>query len=557
MTIFSLFIFVLMLMIGGLAVDVMRAEGRRIDLQAAMDSAVLAAADLDQIRNPRDVVLDYIDRAGFDADEVQVTVSESLNGREVSALAELTTGTYFMRLVGIETIQTALGSSARELISDVEISLVLDISGSMRDSGKMDNLKAAAQTFVRTTLRGDLATRTSINLVPYAGQTNPGPIAFDYLGGVRLPAGIPPGNHVPTWPQAISNIVLYYDTNGDGSIDAAFKVEGFPQNAPRDADQFLGSLDAALRSDYPALAAATVVGVSVKGGKATTAFYRIQDNPNGPAADAGPTDNTGPLSQYATSAERSYNSIDWSAAPLPPAAPSSCIEIARSEFNSAGLPDADTHAQVPHFMYWDIAANVMDWGWCPEDDTAIQYAQNDEDALTSFIRNIRMHDGTGTHYAMKYALALLDPGSQPLFQELADQGEIPAEYADRPAAWDNEDSRKYVVLMTDGQITEQFRPVYPLAALNWTQELQRQPSRNRTQITSRNQNLSDFYKACDQARENGVIVFTIAYQAPSNARTEMRNCASSPAHFFDVSGGDIRNAFSAIADQINQLRLIQ
>jgi len=546
-----------MLMIGGLAVDVMHAEGRRTDLQNAMDSGVLAAADLDQLRDPREVVLDYIARSGFNTDEVEITVSESLNGREVTAVARLTTRTSFIGLMGIDRFDTALATSARELITDVEISLVLDISGSMRYDGKMDNLQGAAETFVQTTLRGDLATKTSINLIPYAGQTNPGPTAFEYLGGIRLPAGVPPGDHIPTWPQAISNLVVYYDSTGDGVIDAAVKLEGFPTDSARDADDFLGVLDAALRADYPALEAATVVGVSIKGGNKNTTFYRIAGNENGTAADTGPTDNNGQLSGYGVSAERAHVSIDWSAAPLPPAAPSSCIEILGGEFDQAGLPEAGAHDQVPHFMYWSIAANVMDWGWCPEDDTAIQYAQNDVDKLTPFIRNIRMHDGTGTHYAMKYALALLDPGSQPLFAQLSAQGDVPTEYSDRPTAWETEDSRKYVVLMTDGQITDQWRPVDPLAQLNWTLELDRQSSSNRDRLTGRSQNLSAFYAACDQAREKGVVVFTIAYEAPSNARTEMQNCASSPAHFFDVAGTDIRDAFSAIADQINQLRLVQ
>jgi hypothetical protein len=37
----------------------------------------------------------------------------------------------------------------------------------------------------------------------------------------------------------------------------------------------------------------------------------------------------------------------------------------------------------------------------------------------------------------------------------------------------------------------------------------------------------------------------------------MQYCASSDAHYYDVDGIDISNAFASIAQTINQLRLIQ
>ena len=45
---FSLFILLLMLIVGGMAVDFMRLEARRSLIQGVADRATLAAADLDQ-----------------------------------------------------------------------------------------------------------------------------------------------------------------------------------------------------------------------------------------------------------------------------------------------------------------------------------------------------------------------------------------------------------------------------------------------------------------------------------------------------------------------------
>ncbi|MDG2452861.1 MAG: Tad domain-containing protein, partial [Paracoccaceae bacterium] len=50
--IFSLFMFVLMLLTAGMALDLMRYETHRARLQGTLDRAVLAAADLDQTLSP-------------------------------------------------------------------------------------------------------------------------------------------------------------------------------------------------------------------------------------------------------------------------------------------------------------------------------------------------------------------------------------------------------------------------------------------------------------------------------------------------------------------------
>jgi hypothetical protein len=63
--------------------------------------------------------------------------------------------------------------------------------------------------------------------------------------------------------------------------------------------------------------------------------------------------------------------------------------------------------------------------------------------------------------------------------------------------------------------------------------------------------------ACDAAHAQGIVVFSIAFEAPTRGQQVMRYCASSDAHYYDVDGIDISNAFSSIARTINQLRLIQ
>jgi hypothetical protein len=62
---------------------------------------------------------------------------------------------------------------------------------------------------------------------------------------------------------------------------------------------------------------------------------------------------------------------------------------------------------------------------------------------------------------------------------------------------------------------------------------------------------------CQAAKDEGVIIYTIAFEAPYGGQAALADCASSPSHYFDVAGTDISDAFSAIASDIKNLKLTQ
>ena len=107
-------------------------------------------------------------------------------------------------------------------------------------------------------------------------------------------------DYFPERVQDISNMVFYYDTDGDGLIDYSVKVDNFPDGnsdtwISNDADAFYGQMNDWVIEQNPELAGATVtVGVSIKGGSIEpTEFFAIDGNDNGIASDTGPTMNTG------------------------------------------------------------------------------------------------------------------------------------------------------------------------------------------------------------------------------------------------------------------------
>lgn len=185
--ILSLFLLILMLMISGMAVDLMRSETQRSRLQSTLDRAVLAGASLEQTLDSEDVVRDYFAKAGLSEYLTGVSVVEANNSKTVTATAETAVETYFMNMMGIESLRAPASGQAEESLQNIEISLILDVSGSMgrwSDAGggsKINLLKSAASDFVYLMqcnpddpdASGSCtveANTVSISLVPYAEQ---------------------------------------------------------------------------------------------------------------------------------------------------------------------------------------------------------------------------------------------------------------------------------------------------------------------------------------------------------------------------------------------------
>ncbi len=445
--VWNFFMILGILMAVGIGISAQWAEMRRSTMQNTLDGAVLAAADLDQLRDPKSVVEDYFTRTNQLQYLAGTTVDSGLNYRTVSARAEAEMETFFM--VTPKSWKIRAASEANETVENIEISLVLDISGSMRFNDRITPLRAAAKDFIDLVLMGDKVQGTTVSIVPYAGAVNPGALLFEELGGVR------------------------------------------------DHDD------------------------------------------------------------------------------------SSCLFLEDADFTHAGMP-YQSPGQIPHFHKWRIDWNHMDWGWCPSEFMRIRPLQNDPVYLKNFIDAMRLHDGTGTMFGMKYGLALLDPASRDALDVVEAAGGISTLGKDRPLAWDEPSTEKFIILMTDGKITDQYQPKHTgfrdpddddednesgdrddedgidHDKLNAEVETDRQSSIGGSkQIKSRSQNLINFYNTCDLAKSNGVIVFTIAYEAPGDAADEMRNCATSTSHFYEVDQLDIDAAFSSIARQINKLRLTQ
>ena len=627
-TIFSIFMVLMVLLMMGVSVDLMRLEANRVALQSTLDRAVIAAADLDQVQDPSDVVNDYIAKAGMTQALGGSTVDSALNARTVSANGSVDLDTFFMRMSGWDTLNAPALSTADERIANVEISLVLDISGSMRYNDRMTNMKPAAQDFVRKVMSEESVGVTTLNLVPFAGHVNPGDTLFDFFRGERPkikkenngwgngdqdapgnslcnnnaenadegaanpscsdgtttasddPSSNAADDYFPQLDQKLTHITVYFDVDGDDISDRTHRITNMGDATDTDLDDiFPGIVAYLINYDSNVSNPDQFLGIALRTQDKARRYYQVKGDENGTESDLGPTNYKKKKGDKFTLGSIDYNS--WAAsyvspnpeveeAPQPEEEdtqpgqgqsnqninmPSSCVEIYDNEFLTSDLPTSEDY--VPHFMFWDIAEDVMEWGWCPGEDATIQYYSSDRDALVQYIEDMPMYDGTGLPYGMKYGLALLDPNNRDEVSYLIGEGLVDARFEGRPIAWNDNETEKYIVVMTDGQTTDQYRPNDPKDPLNGEVELNNQGSSSYYNFSVRSNNISNLLAQCELAKDLGVTVFAIAFETNSAATADMRNCASSVSHFFHVQGNEISDAFDMVARQINNLRLIQ
>ncbi len=187
-TIFVLILSVLLLVAGGMAVDFQRQELARADLQDALDRGVLAATNSNQTYNSSGIlsvdeqaellISEYLASRNDKtyALNVSVAVTQTSGKRAVTASADHPLDTIFLRMMGLNTMNVAVRSGALQAPPKLEITLVLDVSGSMgwdstsAPGTKLAQLKIAAKEFLDIVLTADTAAETLITIVPFSQQ---------------------------------------------------------------------------------------------------------------------------------------------------------------------------------------------------------------------------------------------------------------------------------------------------------------------------------------------------------------------------------------------------
>lgn len=196
--VFSLFVFLAMLLVAGLAVDMMRHENARVRLQGVTDRAVLAATMLGNnngYATPEQLLQSYFTAAGLSEQlgSNYVIENNSLTGLNVTAQPEATMPTMLMSMIEIDQFPVITAATAQEAAQSawLDVVMVLDISGSMGFDGgsRIISLRQAGSQLATQLLSNNQDGRVSLTLVPYDTSVYPPPEMLPFFGNLQGTVG--------------------------------------------------------------------------------------------------------------------------------------------------------------------------------------------------------------------------------------------------------------------------------------------------------------------------------------------------------------------------------
>jgi Flp pilus assembly protein TadG len=489
--------FVLIFMMGGLAVDVMRYEQRRAEVQQTLDRSVLAAAAMNQEATSVEVIEDYFAKAGLSEYLSSVDAQQGLNFRSVVAYANARVGFMTGGIYGQDDFNVNSNSGAEQRISDVEISLVLDISGSM-DGSRLNNLRPAAREFVSTVLAASQPGRMSVSIVPYNAQVNIGrPIMAQF--------------NTPILHE--SSFCMELAESDFGTISQPTTVRRL-QNGHFDRGSYTDNVNL-MRFHCSNEAGGTVTPLTEN---VTTLHNAIN------ALTAGGN----------TSIDLG---VKWGAYLLDPSSNPVISGLASSgqvAYNFGNRPLNPNENEV-----LKVLVVMTDGDNTIEDKLRAPY--NGTEGLS----NIWRRNSTGrisVYFNRSGTSADWWWPRNNTWNTDRDGGGAANLYTQQPWPW----------VWANYSVTYVAYHFYGLA-LNQNYNTWRSNFMEQVQSVKNTR----LQKICTAAKNAGIVVYGIGFEAPTDGRTQVRTCATSTGHYFDANGLDISKAFRAIANNISQLRLTQ
>lgn len=260
-------------------VDLHRASTVRMNLQDALDAAALAAARDPDAKTNEDIQLigmaalraNLANYPGVEIDEA-LTLFELSDDDTVSASAVVDVDALVANIflppygkMSDDVLQVSSSSEVKRSSTDLEVALVLDITGSMEGT-RLTDLKTASKDLVDLVIKeNQTINKTRMSLVPYSMGVNVGDYADDVRGELTGATAITAASWA--WPSSADKTISGITRASPGVITAT--NHGF--------------------ADYQYIWISGVEGMTQVNGKAyrvtnvTTNSFRIQTTSNGGA----------------------------------------------------------------------------------------------------------------------------------------------------------------------------------------------------------------------------------------------------------------------------------
>ena len=494
----------------GFNIDLQKLSVRKNDVQHAIDAAVLKGARDIQLGKKPDDVTKLMQKSLAD----QVALSPGLTcgtaiikyanrNRDIDAEVTCTIKTLTGGFMGPEKTAFTVEATSTWDVGQLDVAFMFDISGSMDQSNRLNDLKDAANDAIDTLLP-DSETQANegvrIAMVAYDDAVNAGTY-FEKVTGLakrrtyyatdtyRDERVVRREKYTKRVCTTTGNVCQRYDSDGRCTKWGGGKQTCRNEDAWRDIKEFYGPYKTRTISK-------TIDSTCVWERHGKEAF-----------TDAAPTYKPSGAVAILGAKDKIYNAVTR--------------QYSGSETfeNKYGFMAAG-HAWFSN----DNRDTKQGMSSSIPGCSGIQplALTNDRKALTKYIRDLKTRGGTAGHQGIAWAWYLISEHWGDIF---------PGE--SKPLGYNQPMAGKALILMSDGHFAHQF----------FTSE----------QGTSDQQ----ARKLCDAIKKQGdAMIFTVAFKAPEAGEDTLKYCASDPTKAFTADDAlELKEAYNAIAGSLSELRI--
>jgi Flp pilus assembly protein TadG len=569
--------------LAGFAIDFSRVLVDKQKLQMATDAAALAAAhDAFMDREERIVVVEaHLNHLEEELGrEIEYTLTQDENG-QILLETHLTVNTTIAKVMGHDFVDVNVRSGAVEGGADIEVAMIVDVTGSMAGS-RIRALRTAAQDLVDIVVRDQQDPYYSkVAMIPYAVAVNVGPYADAARGSITPGVDISDAEWRGAGTKDITNItrsnpaVVTSSRHGfsDGDEIYISGVKGMREvndktftvvNTTTNSFELQGVNSSSFRkykrngtAEQRCLNAACEVKVTAEDHglaegdhiviSGVSGMTQINTGTNDTWQISGVTDDTFFLSgsdgsryggyrnggtTFCTVAGCEYFRFDNASSN------SQRVFRVRGCVTERTGDEAFTDTSpVAYPVGLHYSRNSSD---CPSN--AFVPLTNDKELLSDHIDDLETAGSTAGHMGAAWGLYSLSPRFGTIF---------PPE--SRGAEYGRPKLHKFAVFMTDGEFNSSFCKNVLARGSNGSSS---------DQINCYAENGNSFTQAgeyCTAMKNQGIIVYTVGLQVSSSGlRDALTGCASSNSHaYFPAAPSELVEVFQQIGRAINEVRLVR
>ena len=218
----------------GVAIDSARGYMVRSHLSESLDAAALAAGRALTTEQAQADVSRYFDlnfQSGYmnaNIDGPYATLNADTGEITVAVKAKVETS--FMKILGEDYINVSASTKIKRTTRGMELALIMDNTGSMRSSSKIDTMKTAAKELVKV-IYGDNETVDDVwvSVVPYVASVNVGKAYYGWLKNYD------PKDYKKTeWKGCVEAREEPYDQTDDNHLTALFNPYFYTKDVDND-----------------------------------------------------------------------------------------------------------------------------------------------------------------------------------------------------------------------------------------------------------------------------------------------------------------------------------